>query len=197
MDEENKKNNKEAAASSSSSDNGHMTATPHLTVGYGVRGFSNIDNLALVTVEGTGMIGVPGVCARIFTCMREGGMSVVLITQAGSEHSICFALPFHQGAAAVSLLRRELRDELESGDIQTVEASAETVACLAIVGDGMKLRCGIAARMFTALAKANIPIMAIAQGSSERNISAIVQQDVAQLGLKAMHKAFITEEESK
>jgi aspartokinase/homoserine dehydrogenase 1 len=171
---------------------GVMRKSPSMetVVGYGVRGFSEISNLCLLIVEGTGMIGVPGVCARLFGSLREAGVSVVLITQAGSEHSICLCLPAAHGATGLEVIKREFRDECESREIQTV-ALVPDVACLAIVGDGMRSRRGAAARMFAALADAGINIIAIAQGSSERNISVIVKAEEATKGLKAVHQAFL------
>ena len=168
-----------------------MSAWPPVQqVEFGVRGFSEISNLSLLIVEGTGMIGVPGVCARLFGALREAGVSVVLVTQAGSEHSICLCVPRSQGKHGCDVIRREFRDELSGGEITTVD-HREDVACLAIVGDGMRSRRGAAARMFAALSDAGINIMAIAQGSSERNISVIVAQKQVALGLQAVHAAFL------
>lgn len=165
-------------------------------VGYGVRGFSEISRLCLLIVEGTGMIGVPGVCARLFGALRQAGVSVVLITQAGSEHSICLCLPAAHGRIGLEAIRREFRDELESHEVQTVDLR-EGVACLAIVGDGMRSRRGAAARMFAALADAGINIVAIAQGSSERNISVIISELDVTRGLIAVHQAFLANEHGK
>jgi aspartokinase/homoserine dehydrogenase 1 len=140
------------------------------------------------------MVGVSGVCARLFGVLRDArprAINVVLITQAGSEHSICLAVPREQGEAAVALVRREFRDEIDAGEIQPVKPPRTDVSCLAIVGDGMRERRGTAARMFGALAKAEVNIIAIAQGSSERNISVIVRNDEVARGLQAVHQAFI------
>lgn len=162
-------------------------------IGYGVRGFSEISNLSLLIVEGTGMIGVPGVCARLFNALREAGVSVVLVTQGGSEHSICICVPSIHGRVGLRVIEHEFRDELAIGEIQTVDLQP-SVSCLAIVGDGMRWRRGVAARMFCALADAGINIKAIAQGSSERNISVIVDAKEAENGIRAIHQAFVQTE---
>jgi aspartokinase/homoserine dehydrogenase 1 len=163
-----------------------LSASTHIN--YGVKGLSEIGNLTLIKVEGTGMIGVPGVANRLFSALKTASVSVVLITQAGSEHSICFALPTAQSEIGLAVVSREFRDELERKELQTVEKSGP-VACLAVVGDGMRSRRGVAGKVFTALADAGVNIQAIAQGSSERNISVIIAQSDVQRGLLAVHSA--------
>lgn len=157
---------------------------------YGVKGFSCIDNLSLLCVEGTGMIGVPGIAHRLFGALKAVGVNVELISQAGSEHSICLAVPAKDGAKGLAAIHREFRDEEEDGYIQRVDQRGPC-ACLAIVGEGMKSTPGVAGRLCSALAESKINIMAIAQGSSERNISVIIQQADAMDGLRAAHAAFV------
>ncbi|MDB5036580.1 MAG: bifunctional aspartate kinase/homoserine dehydrogenase [Bacteriovoracaceae bacterium] len=154
-----------------------------------VKGFTTIEQMALVNVEGSGMIGVPGIAEKIFGSLREVGVSVVLISQASSEHSICFAVPQTQAPLAKKTIEQTFLAERKAGQIQNI-AVASDCCILAIVGDGMVDRPGIAAEFFTALGRARVNIRAIAQGSSERNISVVVNADEAHRALRAVHSAF-------
>jgi len=154
-----------------------------------VKGFSTADRMALVSVEGTGMIGVPGVAQRLFGALREVGVSVTLISQASSEQSICFAIPAAQAKTAEAAVRRAFFAELHHGQIQRIVVEKDC-SILAAVGDGMAKTPGVAARFFSALAKAGVNVRAIAQGSSERNISAVVAAADAGRALRAAHAAF-------
>lgn len=163
----------------------------HLTSGEvgNVKGFATIDAMALVNVEGTGMIGVPGIAHRLFGALREAGVSVVMISQASSEHSICFAVPQSQARIVKDAVKRGFFAELHHGQIQTVDIT-EHCSILAVVGDNMAGIPGIAAKFFGALGKAGVNIRAIAQGSSERNISVVVDQKEATRALRAAHSGF-------
>ena len=167
------------------------TKEHRIGVAYGVKGFSEISNLCLIEVAGTGLIGVPGIASRLFQRLKDANITVILVTQAGSELSLCLALPMSQGDLGVSVLRREFRDELLTAEIVKVEKSGPC-ACLAVVGDGMRHKRGVAGRVFAALADAGVNIQAIAQGSSERNISAIIAQSDVNRALLAVHTAFLT-----
>ena len=162
-------------------------------VAYGVKGFSEISNLCLIEVSGTGVIGVPGIASRLFQRLKEANVSVILVTQAGSELSLCLALPMSQGELGLSVVRREFRDELLTKEIVKVEKSGPC-ACLAVVGDGMRHKRGVAGRVFASLADAGVNVQAIAQGSSERNISAIIAQSEVNRALLAVHTAFLSPE---
>ncbi len=155
-----------------------------------VAGFSTIDRISLVNVEGTGMIGVPGVAQRMFGALREVGVSVVLISQASSEHSICVAVPEAQGALACEVVSRAFAAEIASAQIQRVEL-VPGQSVLAAVGDAMAKTPGVAATFFSALAKAGVSVRAIAQGSSERNISAVVDGADSTRALRAVHAGFV------
>ncbi|XXQ38988.1 aspartate kinase [Plasmodiophora brassicae] len=161
-----------------------------------IQGFSTIMDLMLINVEGTGMIGVSGIAHRLFGAIHRAGSSVILITQAGSEHSICLALPYAQASAAVDAIYAEFRVELEAGDIQTVDCLGPC-ACLAAVGDGMRHATGIAGQVLTALGRANINIRAIAQGASERNISVVIDQVDASAALNAVHGQFVSNDANR
>src|SRR5262249_9156395 len=140
-----------------------------------VRGFSTADAIVLVNLEGTGMIGVPGVAQRLFGALRDVAVNVMLISQASSEHSICFAVPETQGELARSTVERTFEPEFRAGHIQRVEL-LRSCSVLAAVGDRMHHAPGVAATFFGALGKAGVNVRAIAQGSSERNISAVVDR---------------------
>src|SRR5262245_18244144 len=154
-----------------------------------VKGITSIDGLALVNVEGAGMIGVPGTAQRLFGALREHGISVVLISQASSEHSICFAIPQRQAAQTAEIVRETFKGELERGQIQNVDVT-EGCSILSVVGDGMAGTPGVAAKAFSSLANVGVNVRAIAQGSSERNISLVVDQRQAGKALGAVHAGF-------
>lgn len=154
-----------------------------------VKGFATVDGMALVNVEGTGMIGVPGVAQRLFGALSEVGVSVVMISQASSEHSICFTIPETQAALARKTIERAFFAELHHGQIETIEV-AESCSILAAVGDRMVDHPGVAGKFFSALGKARVNIRAIAQGSSERNISTAIDRADSRHALRAVHAAF-------
>jgi len=154
-----------------------------------VKGITTIDPVALVNLEGAGMIGVPGTAHRLFGALRDSGISVILISQASSEHSICFAIPEAQAVRAEEAVRRAFDAELRDGQIQHVEV-ALGMSILAVVGDGMAGTHGVAAKVFNSLGDAAISVRAIAQGASERNISVVVDGKGAAKALRAVHAAF-------
>jgi bifunctional aspartokinase / homoserine dehydrogenase 1 len=151
-----------------------------------VKGITSIDRVALVNLEGTGMIGVPGTAHRLFGALREEGISVILISQGSSEHSICCAIPQEQAERAAEVVRRAFERELKEGQVQSVDVDPD-LAILAVVGDGMAGTPGVAAKVFAALGTAGVNVRAIAQGASERNISAVVDGRHATRALRAVH----------
>ena len=154
-----------------------------------IKGFAAVENMSLINVEGTGMIGVPGVAQKLFGALRAVDVSIVMISQASSEHSICFAVPQAQAALARKTVEENFFLEIQRGEVQTVE-SRDGCCILAMVGDGMIERLGMAGQFFNALGKAGVNVRAIAQGSSERNISAVIEQHEATKALRALHSAF-------
>ncbi len=156
---------------------------------YAIKGFTTIDDIALINVEGTGMIGVPGISARLFGALHENHISVILISQASSEHSICFAIPQKQSKLAKKIVENVFHSELLHGKIQTVEVQ-DKLAILAAVGDQMAGHIGVSARFFGSLGKAGVNIKAIAQGSSERNISVVISDDDKIKALRSVHSGF-------
>jgi aspartokinase/homoserine dehydrogenase 1 len=154
-----------------------------------VKGVSCIDGLALVNIEGAGMLGVPGTAERVFETLNRAGISVTMISQGSSEHSICCVLPAAEGGRARGLLEEEFERETRSGQLQRVTLQPD-IDVLAVVGDGMAGAPGIAGRVFSALGRAGVNVRAIAQGSSERNISVAVDAAAATRALRAVHSAF-------
>jgi len=154
-----------------------------------IKGITAVGRMALVNLEGAGMIGVPGTADRLFASLKSAGVSVTLISQASSEHSICIAVPEDLAERARKVITEAFADELESGQIHNVDVT-KAQSIVAVVGDGMAGTPGIAARFFGTLARAGVNIRAIAQGSSERNISAVVDSEEATKALRAAHSGF-------
>ena len=154
-----------------------------------VRGLSSVEGMAMVSLEGAGMIGVPGIASRLFGALHEARISVTLISQASSEHSICVAVPAAQGPRARQAVERAFAPELSHGQVQRVDVGGP-YGILAAVGDAMVDTPGVAARFFGALGRAGVNVRAIAQGSSERNISAVVAEEGATRALRAAHSSF-------
>ena len=161
----------------------------HPTSALTVKGITTIDPVALVNLEGAGMIGVPGTAHRLFGALRDADISVILISQGSSEHSICFAIPEAQAARAEQAVRAAFDTELRAGHIQSVDVGLG-MSILAVVGDGMAGVHGVAAQVFDSLARAGINVRAIAQGASERNISVVVDGKGAAKALRAVHAGF-------
>ncbi|PQJ35400.1 bifunctional aspartate kinase/homoserine dehydrogenase I [Salinibacter sp. 10B] len=154
-----------------------------------VKGFSTIDDVALLNLEGTGMIGVPGIARRLFDALEDENVPVILISQGSSEHSICFAVPQEQVETAREATQQAFYAEMDRGEIKQVEVTPNC-SILAVIGDRMSGTPGVAATFFGALGDAGVNVRAIAQGSSERNISAVVDGADAQRALRAVHAGF-------
>jgi len=154
-----------------------------------VKGITTVERIALVNLEGAGMIGVPGTAHRLFGALREEGISVILISQGSSEHSICFAVPEGEADRAERVVRRAFEPELREGQIQSIEVN-RSCSILAVVGDGMAGAHGVAAQVFGALGNAGVSVRAIAQGASERNISVVIDGRNSARALRAVHAGF-------
>ncbi|MFP4336203.1 MAG: bifunctional aspartate kinase/homoserine dehydrogenase I, partial [Wenzhouxiangella sp.] len=154
-----------------------------------VKGISGIGQMTLINIEGAGMIGVPGTAERIFGALNRAEVSVSMISQGSSEHSICVVVPGVAGEQARAILEEVFERELRHHQIQRI-ALVPDIRILAIVGEGMTGTPGIAARLFASLARAGINVRAIAQGASERNISVAVDEADAERALKAIHAGF-------
>ncbi len=156
---------------------------------YPVKALTAIHRQALIAIEGSGMIGVPGVAARAFTALSQAGHSVSMISQASSEASICFVIPEPEATHAISALEETFAPERKMKLIDRIRAERD-VALIAVVGLGMRGRPGIAARTFSALSGERVNVLAIAQGSSELNITvAIAEADVTR-ALLALHDEY-------
>lgn len=162
----------------------------HSADGYsGIRGISSVDEVALIKIQGSGLIGAHGTAARLFTALANDEVNVILITQASSEYSICFAVAPADADIAKEALEIEFEEELQAGLVSEISVQRD-LSIIAVVGDHMQHTPGIAAKVFQALAYNGINIVAIAQGSSERNISAIIDRRNVSKALNALHGHF-------
>jgi len=154
-----------------------------------VKAVTAIKQLSLITIEGAGMIGVPGVSARTFGAVARAGTNVLMISQSSSEQSICFVVPTSEVQKVLSALQEEMTRELERRDIERIKPQ-DDIVILAVVGAGMKGTPGIASRVFGALGAHHINVIAIAQGSSEYNISLVVAQGDGDEAVRRIHQEF-------
>ena len=156
---------------------------------YPVKALAAVHHQALVAIEGKGMIGVPGVAGRAFTSLAQAGLSVSMISQASSESSICFVVPESEASHAVSALQTAFESERRLKLIDRIHAEKKT-ALIAVLGLGMRGRHGIAARTFSALSGQSVNVVAIAQGSSELNITIAIAEKDATRAQIALHNEF-------
>jgi len=165
-----------------------ISATTDLTKRV-VKAVTSIDNLSLVSIEGNGMIGVPGVSARIFSALARGRANVMMISQSSSEHNICVVIPQKDCSGAIRELRSELAADISRKAVDDIKVM-DDICIVAVVGEGMRGTPGIAGRIFTAVAKAGINVVAIAQGSSELNVSLVVKRAEERKAVQAIHDSF-------
>lgn len=154
-----------------------------------VRGISSINNIALLSLEGSGMIGIPGFSKRLFEALSNERINVILITQSSSEHSICVAVDASAAFAAKQVVDAAFANEIT---LQKVEPLAieNGLSIVALVGENMKSHPGISGRMFSAMGKNGVNIRAIAQGSSEKNISAVISTKDVRKAINVLHEEF-------
>lgn len=157
--------------------------------GKNLRGISSIDHISLITVQGSGLIGNTGISSRIFHTMSKSGVNVILITQGSSEHSISFAVSPHEGVVAKKALEAEFKLELRVHLIEPIRVE-DNLTVLAAVGENMKNISGISGRLFEALGRNGVNVVAIAQGASELNISVVISSAHEHKALNAVHEAF-------
>jgi len=158
-----------------------------------ITGISSIDDVVLVNLQGSGMIGVAGVSARVFGVLARHRISVILISQASSEHSICFAIEPRNAEAVRLVLNEEFAADIEQGHIDSVGIEKD-LSIIAVVGEGMKKSSGIAGKLFSVLGKNGVNIIAVAQGSSEINISVVINRNNLSKALNAIHNVFFQSE---
>ena len=159
----------------------------------GVKAVTSIRKVSLIAISGTGMQGIPGIVAKAFDVVAEQQANVLMISQASSENNICFVISSSEAPRVVRALETALEVELQRGHIE--EITDQPVAVVAAVGDRMRGTPGIAATVFGALGSAGINVIAISQGSSERNISLVVGEGDATEAVRALHRAFALEHE--
>ena len=157
-----------------------------------VRGISHVGNITLLSLEGSGMVGIPGTSKRFFETLSQQGISVVLITQASSEHSICVGISDDDAEKAKTAVNETFAYEIATKKIKPVIVESG-LAIIALVGDNMKSHQGLSGKMFSTLGKNNVNIRAIAQGASERNISAVIDAKDVKKALNTLHEAFFEE----
>ncbi|MCM5527045.1 bifunctional aspartate kinase/homoserine dehydrogenase I [Parasegetibacter sp. NRK P23] len=154
-----------------------------------IRGISSIPNMALLSLEGSGMVGIPGFSRRLFDALAAEKINVILITQSSSEHSICVAVNEAEADAAKHAVDKEFVHEITSGGVEPLRVE-RSLCVVAVVGDQMKSHPGISGKMFEALGRNGINVRAIAQGSSEKNISAVLSMHDVKKAINVLHEAF-------
>ncbi|WP_298439424.1 bifunctional aspartate kinase/homoserine dehydrogenase I [uncultured Ferrimonas sp.] len=160
-----------------------------------VKAISQLKSQWMISVSGPGMKGMVGMASRVFAAMAQAGISVTLITQSSSEYSISFCVHEAAGAGALAALQQAFELELKQQLLEPIDVQRD-LAIITLVGDGMKTRKGVAARFFKALSQASASVLAIAQGSSERAISAVVQQHQAPNALRLCHENLFVRRQS-
>jgi len=163
------------------------------TTNNSIKGISHIENISLLTLEGGGLIGIPGIAQRFFGALANKNINISLITQASSEHSICIAINSMDVKAAVNAIHNEFQLEISQHSIQEVSVD-ENNAIIALVGANMKNHQGISGKLFSTLGNNNVNIKAIAQGASEKNISAVIAHKDIKKALNTIHSAFFEDQ---
>jgi aspartokinase/homoserine dehydrogenase 1 len=157
-----------------------------------VKGISHIDNISLLTLEGPGMIGVSGSSKRLFEVLSQENINVIFITQASSEHSICIGIQNSDAETAENAINKAFGNEILQNKIDPCIVE-KNLCIIALVGENMKNHQGLSGRMFSTLGKNNVNIRAIAQGASERNISAVINERDVKKALNTLHENFFEE----
>ncbi|HEY4656714.1 MAG TPA: bifunctional aspartate kinase/homoserine dehydrogenase I, partial [Cyclobacteriaceae bacterium] len=168
---------------------GGTVISAEVTNGKLIKGVSSMNGISLINVTGSGLVGVVGVSRRLFGTLANEKINVILISQASSEHSICFAIESKYSLRAKLAIEKEFQYEIQNDEMEKVIVEND-FAILAVVGEGMKHNPGTSGRMFSALGKNGVNVYAIAQGSSELNISSVVKEVDISKALNALHEAF-------
>jgi aspartokinase/homoserine dehydrogenase 1 len=170
-------------------DEGTVIQNESMKNGNAIRGISSINKISLLSLEGSGMVGIPGFSKRLFEALANNKINVILITQSSSEHSICVAVETTNAAAAKQAVDTAFAYEIETKKVEPLIVESD-LAIVALVGDNMKSHTGIAGKMFSAMGKNGVNIRAIAQGSSERNISSVIASEDVSKAVNVLHEAF-------
>ena len=157
--------------------------------GSDIRGISSMSKIALLSLEGSGMVGIPGFSKRLFEALANAGINVILITQSSSEHSICVGIEDINAKKAKQVIDKAFAAEIKSGSIDPLTVETD-LSIVALVGDNMKNHPGISGKMFGALGRNGVNVRAIAQGSSERNISAVIATRDVKKAINVLHEEF-------
>ena len=157
--------------------------------GNSIRGISSISNIALLSLEGSGMVGIPGFSKRLFEALSDEKINVILITQASSEHSICVGVEESGAAKAKLAVDYAFEHEIKTGKVEPLIIE-KGLAIVALVGDNMKSHPGISGKMFGSLGRNGVNVRAIAQGSSERNISTVIANRDVKKAINILHEEF-------
>ena len=155
-----------------------------------ITGIASIDNVSMVTIEGGGMVGMPGVASRIFASVAAAGVNIIMITQSSSEHSICLVCRDDEATLAAERLGIDLSEALASRMIRDIKVT-DGLEIIAVIGENMRGRVGLSGKLFSALGEAGVNILAIAQGSTELNISLVIDGKDKSEAVGAIHRAFI------
>jgi len=156
-------------------------------------GISNMNKIALLTLEGSGMVGIPGISAKLFRCLSDEKINVILITQSSSEHSITIAINEKDVFRAENSINIAFEDDLKLNRIEPVKIET-SLSIVALVGENMRNRSGVSAKMFGALGNNGVNIRAIAQGSSEKNISVVIAENDVKKAVNVLHEEFFESE---
>ncbi|MBP6416348.1 MAG: bifunctional aspartate kinase/homoserine dehydrogenase I [Chitinophagaceae bacterium] len=170
-------------------DEGTMIESASSKNGNIVRGISSINNIALISLEGSGMIGIPGFSKRLFEALSSEKINVILITQSSSEHSICVGIDTFSAAKAKQAVDTAFANEVALQKVEPLRVETE-LSIVALVGENMKNHTGISGRMFSAMGRNGVNIRAIAQGSSEKNISAVIATKDVRKAINVLHEEF-------
>jgi bifunctional aspartokinase / homoserine dehydrogenase 1 len=157
--------------------------------GNNIRGISSINNIALLSLEGSGMVGIPGFSRRLFESLSQEKINVIFITQGSSEHSICVGIEEGASSKAKKTVDKAFVYEIQNGSIEPLVVEKD-LAIVALVGDNMKSHPGVSGKMFGALGRNGVNVRAIAQGSSERNISAVIHVNDVKKAINVLHEEF-------
>ncbi|MGB3545664.1 MAG: bifunctional aspartate kinase/homoserine dehydrogenase I, partial [Saprospiraceae bacterium] len=172
---------------------GTRVSTQRDPEGSAVKGISSIGDVSLLTLSGTGMFGVPGTAGRLFSALAQGGINVILITQGSSEHAISYAVKPADAEGARKHVDAAFAYEIDRGIINKVRIERD-LSVVAIIGENMRYQPGISGRLFSSLGRNGINAVAIAQGSSELNISVVIPKEDETKALNALHESFFLSE---
>jgi len=157
-----------------------------------ITGIASVDDVSMITIEGGGMVGMPGIASRIFASVARTGANIIMITQASSEHSVCLVCRREEAAIAAAGLEKDLSDTLHSGIIRSIRLN-DGLEIIAVIGENMQGQPGLSGKLFSALGDIGVNILAIAQGSTELNISFVIKGDDKKTAITAIHRAFLSQ----